>query len=164
MKRDRDAMRPPGAPFTAVSAWVVRREGAKARYLLLRRSAEYLKGNWQMVVGRPDGRECAVETVLREIREETGFHPAALYNSAEAEVFYEARSGGVAVVPAFVAFVDRKEVTLSPDEHDAYEWLSFEEALGRLEFPQQKRILRSVHENFVLSEPNERLRIDTDAL
>lgn len=149
--------------FYAVSAWVVRGRGADARYLLLRRCADYLAGNWQMVVGRMEKSETAWQTAMREIREETGLRPTALYNSGETEIFYEACSDRMVVVPAFVAFVDEGQVTLSPDEHDAYEWLIFEDTLERLEFPQQRRVLRSVHENFVLAEPEERLRIEMGA-
>ena len=147
--------------FYAVSAWVVRGRGADASYLLLRRCADYLAGNWQMVVGRMEKSETAWQAALREIREETGLAPTALYNSGETEIFYEARSDRMAVVPAFVAFVETDEVTLSPHEHDAYEWLTFEEALERLEFPQQRRVLKAVNENFVIAEPQPRLLIDT---
>lgn len=146
--------------FRAVSAFVVCGRGAEARYLLLHRAAEYLKGNWQMVVGRMEKGETPAQAALREVREETGLAPSRLYNSAETEVFYHAKEEAVAVVPAFVAFVEKTDgVVLSPSEHDAYEWLSFEEALARLEFPQQKRVLESVHRHFILAEPSERLRI-----
>jgi len=147
--------------FHAVCAWVVRGRGEDARYLMLRRCADYLAGNWQMVLGRMEKHEPARRAALREIREETGLTPAALYNSGETEIFYEACSDRMVVVPAFVAFVDELAVTLSPDEHDAYEWLAFKEALERLEFPQQRRVLKAIHENFVLAEPEVRLLIDT---
>jgi dATP pyrophosphohydrolase len=147
--------------FYAVSAYVVRGRGEAARYLLLRRSEDYLAGNWQMVVGGVKKGETAWQAALREIKEETNLTPTALYNSGETEVFYHLQRECMAAVPAFVAFVaDEGEVALSPDEHDAYEWLGLNEALARIEFPQQKRVMRLVHENFVESEPPARLRID----
>ena len=144
----------------SVAAHVVRGTGPDAMYLLLRRSCDYLAGNWQMVVGGVKEGETACQAVLREISEETGFVPERLYNTGETEVFYEARHDRVTAVPTFLAFVGAGgDVTLSPDEHDAYEWLSFEDARERLEFPQQRRVLESIHANFVLSEPTERLRV-----
>ncbi|MHC4714472.1 MAG: NUDIX hydrolase [Planctomycetota bacterium] len=146
--------------FYSVAAHVVAGGGAEARYLLLRRSGDYLKGNWQMVVGRIEKGEKAWKAVLREIREETGFAPRRLYNTGEVETFYEARGDRVAAVPTFLALVEGPgEVHLSPSEHDAYEWLSFEEAIERLEFPQQRRVLRNIHKHFVLNVPSERLRL-----
>jgi dATP pyrophosphohydrolase len=148
------------ARFYAVSAYVVHGRGADARYLLLRRSEDYLAGNWQMVVGGLKKGETAWQAALREIMEETNLTPDVLYNTGETEVFYHEQRDAVAVVPAFIAFVaDDSEVLISPEEHDAYEWLGFDEALARLEFPQQKRVIRNVHENFVLADPPERLRI-----
>ena len=57
--------------------------------------------------------------------------------------------------------MNKKNVQLSPDEHDAYEWLSFEKAMERLAWSEQRRILTHIHENFVLKEPLELLLMET---
>jgi dihydroneopterin triphosphate diphosphatase len=61
----------------------------------------------------------------------------------------------IAFVPVFVGFIDHKiPVQLSPAEHDAYKWLTFEKAVERLIFAEQKRILSHIHQNFVLKNPH----------
>ena len=49
------------------------------------------------------------------------------------------------------------------DEHDAFKWVSFEEAEAMLSFPGQRKALAAVKAEFVDSEPNLHLKIDIDA-
>lgn len=56
--------------------------------------------------------------------------------------------------PVFAAFVEEEKVSLAPEEHDAYEWLPFEEAKQRLVWSAQRNSLTHIHEHFVQQEPN----------
>lgn len=136
-------------PF-AVSAFVIHGQS----YLAIHRCSAYLPGTWQMVSGGVHDGEKAWEAALREIKEETGLIPDRFYNADIVETFYMAQRDKLTFVPVFAAFVDNPgQVVLSPSEHDAYEWLSYEAIKERLVWSEQRRALTHIHENFVLKEP-----------
>ncbi|HSW87108.1 MAG TPA: NUDIX domain-containing protein [Rhabdochlamydiaceae bacterium] len=140
-----------------ISAHVVCKTQEGPRYLLLKRCGKYLTGTWQMVTGGVLEGENAMQAARREIQEETGLTPDKLYSADAVETFYMPTINKIAFVPVFVAFVEKMHVRLSPDEHDAFEWLSFEEAKKRLVWSEQQRCIIVVHERFVLSRPNDLL-------
>lgn len=104
--------------------------------------------------------ETAIETAIREIKEETGLIPLKLYSADAVETFYLHSLNKIIFVPVFVAFVKETNVQLCANEHDAYEWLPFEEARLRLVWAEQRRIIEHVHELFVMKQPNNLLLID----
>ncbi|KKQ32876.1 MAG: hypothetical protein US49_C0005G0095 [candidate division TM6 bacterium GW2011_GWF2_37_49] len=131
--------------------------------LLLRRCSKYLYGNWQMVSGGMDKGETACQTALREVFEETGLMPVRFYSANTVEVYYDAERDIIMTNPVFVAFIESEQhVKLSTSEHDAFKWVSIDEALKILEFPQQRENLLNVYENFIKKEPMEFLRINID--
>ena len=130
------------------------------RYLLIRRCDKFLFGTWQMVTGGIEQGETACRAALREIQEETGLTPSVLYSADAVETFYMQSSDKIACVPVFVAFVEDQTVRLSPEEHDAYEWLTFEEAKNKLVWAEQKRVITHIHNCFVLNKPNPLLLIE----
>jgi 8-oxo-dGTP pyrophosphatase MutT (NUDIX family)/ribosomal protein S18 acetylase RimI-like enzyme len=145
-------------PF-CISAYIVRKTTEGPRYLLIRRCGKYLPGTWQMVTGGVELGETAPEAALREIQEETGLEPIEFYSADAVETFYMTARDQITFVPVFVAFVDEMDVRLSPSEHDAYEWLPFEEAQKRLAWAEQQRTLALVHERSVLQKPDDLLMI-----
>ncbi len=148
----------------AISAYIICKTHTDAKYLLIRRCGRLLPGTWQMVTGGVHIGETAWETALREIQEETGIIPDSLYSADTVETFYMASNDKIAFVPVFVAFIhEPTTVQLSPDEHDAYEWLSFENAMKRLVWSEQRRTLTHVHENFVLNEPHSLLLVEAQS-
>jgi dihydroneopterin triphosphate diphosphatase len=143
-----------------VSAYLICKKQKKNSYLLIRRSCDYLNGSWQMVSGKIEPGETAWQAALRELQEETGLTPNKFFSADIVETFYLQNSDKVAFVPVFVGFIDNPEKPrLEPTEHDAYEWLSFEEAFERLLFLEQKRIITHVQNYFVLREPPAHLLI-----
>lgn len=142
-----------------ISAYVICRTPQGPRYLLLRRCSQYLRGTWQMVSGGIDAGETAAQTAFREIQEETGLTPHALYSADAVETFYMLSTDKIQFVPVFVAFVDSTDVVLSPHEHDAFEWLPYEDARERLVFSEQRRVIAHIHEQCVQKPPNELLRV-----
>jgi len=103
--------------------------------------------------------ETVPQAALREIKEETGLIPISLYSADIVETFYMKSCDKITFVPVFIGFVDKMEVSFSSQEHDAYEWLSFEEAKQRLVWSEQKRVIQHVHETCVLKQPHELLRV-----
>lgn len=143
-----------------VSAYVIRQTSEGPRYLLIRRCGKYLPGTWQMISGGIENGETAVQAVLREIQEETGLIPYALYSADAVETFYIQGNDKITFVPVFVGFVENSNISLSPKEHDAYEWLPFEEAKGKLVWAEQRRVISHIHETCVMKKPNELLRAE----
>jgi dATP pyrophosphohydrolase len=123
------------------------------KYLIIRRCCEVLNGTWQMVTGRIEEGEKAWEAAIREVKEETGLVPESLYSADIVETFYIKASDKIAFVPVFVAYVDSQKVKLCPAEHDAFEWVEYQEAKERFVWFEQKRIITHIHENFILKEP-----------
>jgi len=142
----------------AVTVFIVRKD--TKQYLLIRRCSKYLAGNWQMVSGTTEENEVATQTALRELKEETGLVPLEVYIVDMVETFYEARSNRIMTLPVFVAFINGDEkITLSPHEHDAYEWLDLQATEKKLDFENQRALLRYVEKQYVRGTPNPILKI-----
>ena len=143
-----------------ISAYVICQASEGPRYLLIRRCGKYLPGTWQMISGGIESGETAGQAALREIQEESGLIPDALYSADAVETFYMQSNDKIAFVPVFVAFVETMEVVLSSKEHDAYEWLPFEAAKEKLVWAEQRRVITHIHETFLTQKPNELLRAE----
>ncbi len=136
-----------------VYCYVCKIENGCSKYLLLKRENPYLRDTWQPVTGRVEGGELAWQTVLREMKEETGLQPYKLYSCNVVERFYEASTNTICLAPVFLAFVStEREVELSP-EHKEYKWLLPSMADEHLTFPQQKETLKYIEEEFIQKEP-----------
>lgn len=134
----------PDAAIRAVDVYPYRRPpNGSPHFLLLRRAAGRLyAGQWRMVGGKIRPGEAAWQTALRELQEETGQRPARLWSVPSVNTFYEWQHDRINLIPAFAA-----ELTTDPvldHEHDAFAWLTAEDAAGRLAWPEQQRLLRLV--------------------
>ncbi len=115
-------------------------------YLMLKRSpGKYYEHLWQGVAGKIEKGETAVQTIVRELEEETGKKPKRLFAADHIASFYDARKDRILMVPIFGIEVEDSEVQLS-EEHIEYKWVSFEEALTLLTWKGQKEGLRTVHD------------------
>lgn len=132
-------------PRLVVEAWLAVPVDAGWRCLLLRR-APASGGYWQGVSGRVEAFDASLRAAaLREIREETGIAEAVEIVDLERTIDFRGFLSGAhfrkrslgAVLPAGVTAAS---VRLS-DEHDAVELLTFDEARGRLRFPENVREL-----------------------
>lgn len=133
----------------------------QAKCLLLRRCGEFLPGNWQMVAGKVHEGESATTGALRELFEETGLRPDRFYTADYLESFYLEKYDIICHSPVFVAFLDQEQnVTLSPQEHDDYKWLSIPEALSLLEFSGQRAALMHIEDQFIKRPPNNRFLLN----
>lgn len=134
-----------GARVAFVDAYVLRQSGAGLEVLVLRRGPEgRCPGSWETVHGTIEPGETPVQAAVRELAEETGLAPTRLYNASRVEAFYRHGADEVALIPAFVAFVDPVARARSSAEHDRVEWLPSSEAARRLSWPRERRALEDV--------------------
>ncbi len=145
---------------TMVSVVVVRNPRSNPQVLLVRRAGAYLNGVWSYVAGHIEAGETGWQTAQRELAEETGIAPQALYATSFCEQFYATTKDCIMLVPAFVAFADRDcEVRLN-DEHSAFRWLSLDAAMPELPFGGQRALFAYVRREFVERQPSPHLLID----
>ena len=137
----------------------VRKTEARYEVLLLKRT-QTLIGEWCQVAGSIEEGETAWQTALRELDEETGLQPNALYSADTCEQFYEADRDAITIAPVFVAFVDRTATVTLNHEHSEYRWVSFEEAKEMVAFGGQRRVLSWIEDEFVKRIPSKHLLIE----
>ena len=114
-------------------------------FLLLRRTPAR-GGWWQAVTGSVESEEDLETAVRREVREETGIGELSdLVDLDYAFPFEFTKYGGKgaleAVKHSFGVEVGGETVEIGP-EHDAWEWVAYEEALERLTWEDNKEAFR----------------------
>ncbi len=123
----------------------MRGAGERLEVLALRRgNAGRCPGSWETVHGTIERSETPVQASLRELREETGLVPDKFYNLSRTEAFYQHRTGELALIPVFVAFVASSATVRLSQEHDRAEWLTPPEAAQRFAWPRERRALEDI--------------------
>jgi bis(5'-nucleosidyl)-tetraphosphatase len=155
----------------SVGAVVFRREKQKTFYLVLRRvpvvkrSKGYVaKGDyWDLPKGRMEKGETKLETIEREIEEETGIKKTKTIPgfASWTAFFYRAqgeekknrkkKKKGLNIFKVVVYFLletKTKKVKLS-QEHNAFKWLEFEKAMKTLTYKKTANILKKAHKHLI---------------
>ncbi len=145
-------------PFErSVGAVIYRREKGKALFLLIQHpgAKKATQGHWDFPKGHMEKGEELIDTLKREIKEETGIEDLNIISGFNERVsyFYRARGEermkrkekGVGcnvfkTVHYFICETKTKKVRLSK-EHINYAWLDYEDALQTLSFPSSRRVL-----------------------
>lgn len=113
-------------------------------YLLL----NYPSGHWDFVKGNIEKGETFKQTVIREVREETGITDINFVNGFEDKVEYYYHRDGQVIhkeVVFFVASTKTNDVKLSHEHHD-YIWLNFDDALEKLTYKTAKKLFKKIKE------------------
>jgi 8-oxo-dGTP pyrophosphatase MutT (NUDIX family) len=138
-----DALTP--ARVTLVDVYVVRLPApGQVEALVLRRATGRSPGSWEAVHGHIEDGESPAEAAWREVIEEAGVTPSALYNLSRVESFYLHRLDSVVLVPVFAAIIDPAAAVRTSREHDAFEWLPLADAQARVSWPRSRRALEDV--------------------
>jgi 8-oxo-dGTP pyrophosphatase MutT (NUDIX family) len=128
-----------------VDVYVFRGRDEAMESLLLRRArGQSRPGTWECVHGRIDEGERPEAAARRELREETGCDPLALYNLSRVEQFYLHHDDEVVFIPVFAAFIAPDAVVQLSDEHDLMLWLTPDEARTRCSWPRAARAIDDV--------------------
>jgi dihydroneopterin triphosphate diphosphatase len=142
-----------------VSAYIFRKNAGKIQFLIIKRNSPYMFGLWQQVAGKIEKGETAPQAALREIKEETGLVPKALYSADIVETFYEDNHKCIHIIPVFAAVADPKASVVLSEEHSQFKWVSAKQAIKHMTFVQQKSSIEIINREFALKKPPDELRI-----
>src|SRR5208283_3151965 len=115
-----------------------------ARYLLL----NYAAGHWDFVKGNVEVNESEKETVVRELKEETGITEAQFIDGFREPIAYFYRRQGLTIRKEVVFFLmesysDKVQLSF---EHIGYTWLDYQHAMEKLTFKNAKDVLQKARD------------------
>ena len=119
-----------------------REESSGNLYLLL----NYPSGHWDFVKGNIEKGETLKETVIREVREETGIHDVSFVDGFEDRVEYHYQRVGELVHKEVIFFLARTntiDVKIS-HEHLGFIWLGYDDALKKLTYRNAQNVMKRV--------------------
>ncbi len=122
---------------------VVFHKNTEVRYLLLR----YEAGHWDFVKGNVEINESEIDTVLRELKEETGIIAKQTLDGFRERIQYFYRRQGETIQKEVVFYIlqaNTEEVELS-FEHVGFAWLDYQHALEKLTFKNAKNVLQKAY-------------------
>jgi bis(5'-nucleosidyl)-tetraphosphatase len=118
-------------------------QSESTKYLLL----NYAAGHWDFVKGNVEPNESEKETVVRELREETGITEAHFIEGFKETIVYFYRRQGLTVHKEVVFYAmesQTEKVTLS-FEHVGFTWLDYQHAMEKLTFKNARDVLQKAH-------------------
>ncbi len=122
---------------------IIYRQSSEGKmYLLL----NYPSGHWDFVKGNIEKGETFKQTVLREIREETGILDITFVDGFEDKIEYHYQRDGQVIHKEVVFFVSNTktdQIVLS-HEHLDYTWLNYNDALGKLTYKTAQKLFKKV--------------------
>jgi 8-oxo-dGTP pyrophosphatase MutT (NUDIX family) len=119
------------------------KNGSELLYLLL----HYESGHWDFVKGNVETNETEKETVVRELREETGITDANFIGEfrEKIEYFYRRRHGETVHKEVFFYLMEtRTENVVLSFEHVGSIWLNYTQAIEKLTFKNAQALLEKV--------------------
>jgi bis(5'-nucleosidyl)-tetraphosphatase len=122
---------------------IVFARNAEVNYLLL----HYEAGHWDFVKGNVEPNESERDTVMRELKEETGIVDAQLIDGfrEKIEYFYRRQDATIHKEVVFFLIEARTEKVELSYEHVGYDWLNYQRAMEKLTFKNAKDILQKAH-------------------
>ncbi|XHH08053.1 MAG: bis(5'-nucleosyl)-tetraphosphatase [Candidatus Bathyarchaeia archaeon] len=124
-------------------AVVYLKKGAENLYLLL----HYEAGHWDFVKGNVEVNESEKETVVRELREETGIVDAHFIEGFREKIEYYYRRKGDTVHKEVIFFLmetSTETITIS-FEHVGSIWLNYNQAMEKLTFKNARELLKKAN-------------------
>jgi bis(5'-nucleosidyl)-tetraphosphatase len=113
-------------------------------YLIL----NYSYGHWDLPKGNIESGETEIETIKREVMEETGIIDITLIEGFRQQISYKYRKKSKLInktVIYYLAETKSNKVVLS-FEHVNFAWLNFKDAMDKLSFDNSKRVLKNAKE------------------
>ena len=118
-------------------------KNTEVKYLLL----HYEAGHWDFVKGNVEPNESEKDTVIRELKEETGITDAQFIEGFKEKIEYFYRRQGAKIHKKVIFFLiethtEKVEVSY---EHVGYMWLDYQNAMKKLTFKSAKDALQKAH-------------------
>jgi len=123
---------------------IVYRKEKEPMFLLL----HYEMGHWDFPKGKIEANEKGLETVKREIQEETGIKDIKILKDFKEKIHYYYKFEGELItktVVFYLAKTDTENVKLS-FEHIGFIWLPYEKAIDKLTYKNAKEILKKAND------------------
>jgi bis(5'-nucleosidyl)-tetraphosphatase len=119
-------------------------ENFEINYLIL----NYSYGHWDFPKVNIESGETEIDTIKREVMEETGIVDIKLIDGFRQQISYKYRKKSKLVnktVIYYLAETKSNKVVLS-FEHVNFAWLNFDDALNKLSFDNSKKVLKNAKE------------------
>jgi bis(5'-nucleosidyl)-tetraphosphatase len=122
---------------------VVYLKDSEVKYLLL----HYEAGHWDFVKGNVEPNETEQETVIRELREETGITDAKFIEAFKEKIDYFYRRQGTTIHKEVIFYLmeTNTETVKISYEHVGYIWLNYQQAMEKLTFKNARDVLQKAH-------------------
>lgn len=115
-------------------------------FLLCKRSeSKIYSGQWRMIGGKVEPGETYWEAALRELREETALIPEKFWTVPSVNQFYEAKRDQILTIPVFSAEISSTASPVLNDEHTSFGWFEAKEAVSRIIWPEQQRLITTIN-------------------
>ncbi len=103
---------------------------------------------WQVVHGSIEHGETAIQTGVRELKEETGFEPTKIYQLDDIHVQYVARKNNVELTVVFAVQCSKSQCPKLSNEHINYKWVKILAGKKYLRFPAHRKALVEIDKGF----------------
>lgn len=133
----------------SVGAVVFRKLDSSYLFLLLyKKPNDKYKESWDFPRGNVEKGEGDLETLKREVEEETSITNLNIISGFRDRISWFYKRDGQLVSKEVIYYVAETKISevLISSEHDAFEWLSFNDALKRITFKNAKIILENAHD------------------
>jgi len=139
----------------SVGAVIFRRSEKGIEFLLM----DHGQGYWNVPKGHMEEGETEMETLMREVAEETGLKELNIipgfrqaihyfYRAKDAEKTKRIKEGkGLNIFKTVVNYLaesGNEQIILS-DEHIGFQWLSFKDAMAKISFNGERKIFTKAH-------------------
>lgn len=137
-----------------IEVCVFKKDKRKILYLVLKRSEKnkIFPGIYQIITGtlkndlRNKKTENAVKAVLREVYEETKLKPLRLWILPVINTYYVLTRDTINLSPMFAVEVSTESEPIISKEHQAYKWLSYQDAKKYLIWQSHRTALKYLND------------------